>query len=58
MSSLRLVTFNFNNNFEISIWCDGLPIKFVILYLEDCGVFYERVQHHKKTLHPMKEIPP
>ena len=27
VSSRCLVTFNFNNNFELSTWCDVLPMK-------------------------------
>ena len=71
VSSHCLVTFNFSNNFELSIWCDVLPMKIVDIMLGRPWLFYERVQHdgyentytlvcngRKKILRPMKEISP
>ena len=71
MSSRCLVTFNFNNNFELSTWCDVLPMKVAHIVLGTPWLFDERVQHNgyentytlvhngpKKILRPMKEIPP
>ena len=45
VSSRCLVTFNFSNNFELSIWCDVLPMKIVDIMLGRPLLFYERVQH-------------
>ncbi|KAJ9698825.1 hypothetical protein PVL29_007754 [Vitis rotundifolia] len=71
VSSRCLVTFNFSNNFELSAWCDVLPMKAAHIMLGRPWLFYERVQHdgyentytlvcngRKKILRPMKEIPP
>ena len=71
VSSRCLVTFNFSNNFELSAWCDVLPMKVAHIMLGRPWLFDERVQHdgyentytlvrngRKKILRPMKEIPP
>ena len=71
VSSCCLVTFNFSNNFELSTWCDVLPMEVAYIVLGRRWLFDERVQHdgyeniytlacngHKKILHQMKEIPP
>ena len=70
VNSHCLVTFNFSNNFELSIWCDVLRMKVVHVVLGKPWIFYERVQHdgyenshtlmcngHKKILCPIEEIP-
>ena len=65
------MTFNFSNNFELSAWCDILPMKVAHIMLGRPCLFDEKVQHdghentytlvrngRKKILRPMKEIPP
>ena len=71
VSSRCLVMFNFSNNFELSAWCDILPMKVSHIMLGRPWLFDERVQHdgyentytlvhngRKKILRPMKETPP
>ncbi|RVX12056.1 hypothetical protein CK203_010779 [Vitis vinifera] len=69
VSSRCLVTFNFSNNFELSAWCDVLPMKVAHIMLGRPWLFDEKVQHdgyentytlvrngRKKILRPMKEF--
>ena len=45
VSSCCLVTFNFSNNFKLSVWCDILVVKVAHIGLGRPWLFYERVQH-------------
>lgn len=51
MSSHCLVTFNFCNNFELSVWCDILPMKVAYIMLGRSSLFYKRVQHDGEYLY-------
>ncbi|RVX15355.1 Retrovirus-related Pol polyprotein from transposon 297 [Vitis vinifera] len=42
VSSRCLVTFNFSNNFELSVWCDVLPMKVAHIMLGKPWLFDER----------------
>ena len=63
MHSHCLVTFNFRNNFKLSIWCDVLPMEVIHIVLRRSWLFYKNTYTlvhygHKKILCPIKEIPP